>query len=88
SPRHQFPMPEPTQLVVYRDRDDKVRFMAANAMTLRLLYLLQANSGANLGEQLHLIVSELRHNHPDTLFHEAQALINELFKLGIISHFE
>jgi uncharacterized protein len=88
SPRHQSPMPEPTQLVVYRDRDDKVRFMAANAMTLRLLYLLQANSGANLGEQLHLIVSELRHNHPDTLFHEAQALINELFKLGIISHFE
>ncbi len=88
SPTYQPVTPEPTQLVVYRNRSDKVRFMAANVMTLRLLYLLQNNTGANLGEQLRLIVAELQHNQPDLLFSEAQTLINELFRLDIISHFE
>jgi hypothetical protein len=88
SPRHQFSVPELTQLVVYRNREDKVRFMAANAMTLRLLYLLQTNTQANLGDQLHIIANELQHNQPEILFDEAQALINELFTLDIISHFD
>ncbi len=86
--RYQPSIPEQTQLVVYRNREDKVRFMAANALTLRLLYLLQTNTGVNLVDQLHLIVSELQHNQPEVLFSEAQSLINELFKLDIISHFE
>lgn len=88
SSRHQPSISEPTQLIVYRNREDKVRFMAANAMTLRLLYLLQTNSQANLGDQLHLIAAELQHNHLASLFNEAQGLINELFKLDIISHFD
>lgn len=86
--RNQPSVPELTQLVVYRNREDKVRFMAANAMTLRLLYLLQTNTQANLGDQLHLIATELQHNQPEILFSEAQTLINELFKLDIISHFD
>ena len=88
SPRHQPLAPELTQLVVYRNREDKVRFMAANAMTLRLLYLLQANPQATLGDQLHLIATELQHNQPEVLFGEAQTLINELFTLDVISHFD
>src|SRR6187551_3447213 len=60
--------PEPTQLVVYRNRSDKVCFMAANSMTLRLLYLLQTSAQLNLGDQLHLIASELQHNQPELLF--------------------
>lgn len=88
SPRHQPLAPEPTQLVVYRNREDKVRFMAANAMTLRLLYLLQTNPQATLGDQLHLIATELQHNQPEVLFGEAQMLINKLFTLDIISHFD
>jgi hypothetical protein len=88
SPDYRPANPEPTQLVVYRNRNDRVHFMAANRMTLRLLYLLQTNPHANLGDQLHLIASELQHNHPEQLFGEAQELINELFKLDIISHFE
>lgn len=88
SPNYQPAHPEPTQLVVYRNRSDKVCFMAANSMTLRLLYLLQTNAQLNLGDQLHLIASELQHNQPELLFGEAKILINELFKLDIISHFE
>lgn len=88
SPHYQPSIPEQTQLVVYRNREDKVCFMAANALTLRLLYLLQTNTEVKLVDQLHLIVSELQHNQPEVLFGEAQSLINELFKLDIISHFE
>lgn len=88
SPRYQPSASEPAQLVVYRNREEKVCFMAANAMTLRLLYLLQTNMHATLGEQLHLIAIELQHNHPETLFAEAKLLVDELFKLDIITHFD
>jgi hypothetical protein len=74
--------------VVYRNREDKVRFMTANTMTLRLLHLLQTNPQATLGDQLQLIATELQHNQPDVLFGEAQVLINELFALDVISHFD
>jgi hypothetical protein len=57
-------------------------------MTLRLLYLLQNNNKATLGDQLKLIASELQHRQPALLFGEAQRLINELFTLDVISHFE
>lgn len=36
------PPAKPTELVVYRRRDDRVRFMVVNAFTLRLLVLLEA----------------------------------------------
>ena len=85
---YQPSVPEPTQLVVYRNRVDKVRFMAVNAMTQRLLFLLQNNTQATLEQQLHLIVSELKHNQPKVLFDEALALLNQLFRLDIISHFD
>lgn len=88
SPVYQPFTPAPTQLVVYRNRDDKVRFMAANTMTLRLLYLLQTHTQANLGDQLHLIAAELQHDQPESLFNEAQSLVKELFTLDIISHFD
>lgn len=88
SPRYQPSEPEPTRLVVYRNREDKVRFMAANAMTLRLMYLLQTDPQATLGDQLHLIATELQHYQPEVLFDEAQALIHELFTLDVISHFD
>lgn len=88
SPHYQPLEPEPTQLVVYRNREDKVRFMVANAMTLRLLHLLQTNLDACLSDQLHLIAQELQHSQPDALFVGAISLINDLFGLGIISHFD
>lgn len=88
SPRYQPSIPEPTQLIVYRNRDDEVRFMAVNAMTLRLLYLLQTNTQANLGDHLHLIAAELQHNHLESLFAEALSLLDQLYRLSIISHFD
>lgn len=88
SSHYQPLQPEPTQLVVYRNREDKVRFMASNSTTHRLLYLLQTNSHANLSDQLQLIAQELQHSQPESLFNEGISLINDLFKLDIISHFD
>ena len=79
---------EPTHLIVYRNRADKVCFMVANTLTLRLLYLLQTNVKDRLADQLQLIATELHHQQPEVLFRNAQVLISELLELDIISHFE
>ena len=47
------PPAEPTQLVVYRRRDDRVKFLEANAVTFRLLELLaECATGAEATERL------------------------------------
>ena len=46
------PSAEPTFLIVYRNRQEKVRFMEANAATARLLELLSANDGGSRGREL------------------------------------
>jgi hypothetical protein len=53
--RPQAPDPQPTFLIVYRDRGDSVRFMEANAATVQLLDLLRENvtaSGTAVLQQL------------------------------------
>ncbi len=50
---------EPTYLVVYRDREDKVRFMELNAATARLVELIRDNSTATAGELLADLAVEL-----------------------------
>ena len=53
----------PTFLVVYRKRDDDVRFTEINAVTARLLELLGEESGATGLELLQRIAMEI--GHPD-----------------------
>ena len=48
---------EATYLIGYRNRSDEVRFMASNALTLRLLALVE--SGASLAESFAQIAAEL-----------------------------
>lgn len=50
---------EPTFLVVYRDREDEVRFMELNPATARLLELLRENSGKTGAELLCQLSGEL-----------------------------
>lgn len=88
SPLYQPVEAEPTRLVVYRNRVDKVCFMAANEITLRLLYLLQTNTSVNFEEQLRTIADELQHPDPSALTNDSQQLIADLFALDIISHFD
>ena len=50
---------EPVYLVVYRDRDDQVRFMALNAATARLLELARDNQTGTGATLLGQLASEL-----------------------------
>jgi hypothetical protein len=50
---------EPSYLVVYRDREDRVQFMELTPATARLLELTRDNSGATAGEILHTLAAEL-----------------------------
>ena len=74
---------DPTYLAVYRDRSDKVRFMALNSAMARLLELLRDADGQPLAEVLAALAREL-----DT---PAQAItgfavdeLNRLRDLGVV----
>lgn len=87
APNFQPQLPEPTQLIVYRNRTDKVCFVVANTLTQRLLSLLQTQS-IRLVDALTIIGGELRHNSMNELASDAQTLIKHLYDLGVISHFD
>lgn len=87
SKAHPWWKPEATQLVVYRDRLDKVRFTAANPLTARLLFLLQTED-CFLNDHIQTIARELQHTDPDLLKKQAISVLENLFHDSVISHFE
>lgn len=75
---------EPTYLVVYRNRQDKVEFMQANAVTARLLELLQSNTVATGREALTQLAVEMQHADPKQLLDSGEQLLQKLHALDII----
>lgn len=80
------PPPEPTYLVVYRNRADQVKFLEINAVTARLLQLLMPGSGPEMtGEQaLCAIADELRHPDPAAVVAGGSAVLVELQALDVV----
>jgi hypothetical protein len=74
---------EPTYLVVYRNRQDRVRFMEANAVTARLLQLLE-EEGMNGETALAAIAAELGHPDPAVLMSAGAELLEKLFNRDIL----
>lgn len=58
------PPAQPTYLLVYRDRHDKVGFMELNAVSARLVELLGGGTDATGRALLEEIAAELRHPNP------------------------
>lgn len=79
------PPEQPTFLVVYRDRADKVQFMEANGVTMRLLQLLEGDAGMTGDAALSQIAIELNHPQPEQVISSGHALLNQLASLDIIS---
>ncbi len=78
------PGEQPTYLVVYRNRTDHVGFMEANAVTARLLELLQG-AAAQSGEQVLLqIAEEMQHPNPQQIIEAGLEIMNQLCGLDII----
>jgi len=85
-PEHQPDLPgdNPTYLVVYRNRDDRVQFMEINAMTHRLLHLLQDDSIASGEEALMQLAREADHPDPAALLQFGLGLLTELQEASVI----
>lgn len=78
------PGAQPTQLVVYRRRDDQVRFMEVNALTLALLELLEPGNLSG-GEALSRLAAEVGDLDPDVVTREGLATLERLRKADIIA---
>ena len=73
------PPEEPTWLVVYRDRADKVGFLEINRITARLLELLSGPAGKPTGRAcLQRIAEELGHPRPDVVIDGGRTLLADL----------
>ena len=80
----QTPEPEATHLLVYRNRNDEVRFMALNPVSARLLQLIGAEQGRRGHELLLQIAAELQHPDPAVVLAGGRELLLQLQALDIV----
>lgn len=78
------PAPEPTFLVVYRDMDEKVGFLKINAVTARLLELMQDDTLRTGEELLKAVAKEIKHPQPDTVVRGGAEIMERLRRHDII----
>ena len=75
---------QPSHLVVYRNRNNQVKFMEINPVTARLIYLLE-NDENMLGQQaLEQIAQELQHPNPEAVIKGGSETLQELQGYGIV----
>lgn len=73
-----------TFLVVYRNREDAVRFLEVNHVTYRLLEVLDEWPGQPLRQALFRIAQELQHPQPDQVLAYGAELIGQLHNKGVV----
>lgn len=73
----------PTCLIIARDRVDRVGFMEANPLTLRLIERLRDDTGRTGKEALLALASEIR-AEPDTVLFAGRAILDQLRSRDII----
>lgn len=73
-----------TCLVVYRNRNDEVKFMEINPVTARLLHLLQEDKTLTGKQAIEQITEEMQHPNPDVVMQGGLAALQELQGSGII----
>lgn len=78
------PPAQPTNLVVYRDIDDDVRFMEINPVTARLIQIIEVNDNLTGREVMSQIATELQHPDPETVIQGGLGLLQELKQRDII----
>lgn len=69
---------EPTFLIVYRNREDEVKFMESNAVTVRLLNILAGDEALTGRQALLQLADELTHPEPQQLVRVGQSLLSTL----------
>jgi hypothetical protein len=74
----------PTHLVVYRNRADHIEFLEINAVTQRLLTLLQGDIPRTGREAMQAIAEELSHPAPDKVVAAGARMLTDLRKRDVI----
>lgn len=78
------PFEQPTYLVVYRDRNDEVRFLEINPVTARLVSLLQENPEISGELALEQIAQEMNHPNRELVIEGGLSALQELQSYGIV----
>ena len=74
---------QPSSLVVYRGPDEKIHFFESNAVTMRLLQLLE-DGQLNSRQALEQVALELQHPEPEMLVTMGESIIQQLLDLSIL----
>ncbi len=85
----QAPEGPPTRLVVYRDGEDRVRFLELNPLSAHLLAQIAGKpvageQGQTGRELLAQIAADMRHPHPEQVVEGGRQLLAELHQRGVI----
>jgi uncharacterized protein len=85
SPRYKpkQPLLQRVNLLVFRDEEDQVRFIELNAVTARLLALLQ-NKNLSGSQALQKVAVEINHPAPHTILSFGEVVLADLKKQGVI----
>ena len=75
---------QPSYLVVYRNRNDKVKFMEINPVTARLFNLLDNDENMTGQQALEQIVQEMKHPNPEVAINGGLSTLQELQSNGVI----
>ncbi|MBA3696088.1 MAG: putative DNA-binding domain-containing protein [Methylotenera sp.] len=76
-------VPVSTQLLVYRDAQDAVKFLELNTITFQLVALLQENNLTGI-KALIQISRDLEHPEPDSVIQFGFEILQDFNRLGII----
>lgn len=78
------PPETPSYLAVYRNREDRVRFLEANQVSFRLLERLEQRPGHPVRQYLLHIAEELQHPNPALVLDFGAELVAQLHEKGVI----
>ncbi|MCX2982078.1 DUF2063 domain-containing protein [Halieaceae bacterium IMCC14734] len=79
------PPPQPTYLVVYRNRDDAVQFMETNAATARLLELIRDNDGElTARDLLKQLAEEMNADSVRSIIEFGENMLNQFLQQDIL----
>jgi hypothetical protein len=78
------PPAQPTWLVAYRDRTDRVRFLELNAVSARLVELVTRETGHNGRDLLRRIAAELRHPDPGLVEQAGAGVLADLRRRDVV----
>ena len=82
--RPQEPPPQPTYIAAFRDRSNRYGFLDINALTARLLELMQANKTETGGALFGRLADEFSFQDTEALINAAQPILSRMLERDVI----